>query len=188
VRGAEEFGAGHVPGALHVGLGGQFASWVGTLVALGTPLILVAEGEAQVDEAVTRLARVGHEGVRGYLRGGMEAWRASGFGADAVEQISVADLKRLLAERDDLQVVDVRRPGEYDSGHAPRALSAPLGPRLAEGVAGLDGERETAVICAGGYRSSAATSLLRQQGFRRLLNVTGGTAAWVAAGYPLENH
>jgi hydroxyacylglutathione hydrolase len=186
VRGAEEFGAGHVPGALHVGLGGQFASWVGTLVPLGTPLVLVAEGEEQVDEAVTRLARVGHEGVRGYLRGGMAAWRAAGLETAAVEQISVADLKRLLGERDDLQVLDVRRPGEYAAGHAPRAASAPLGPRLAEEVAALDPARETAVICAGGYRSSAATSLMQRLGFRHLLNVTGGTSAWVAAGYPVE--
>jgi hydroxyacylglutathione hydrolase len=186
VRGAGEFGAGHVPGALNVGLGGQFASWVGTLVPLGTPLVLVAEGEGQVDEAVTRLARVGHEAVAGSLRGGMEAWRGAGLTTPVVEQISVADLARLLAEREDLQVVDVRRPGEYESGHAPRALSAPLGPRLAEEIASLDPARETAVICAGGYRSSAATSIMERLGFRRLLNVSGGTSAWVAAGYPVE--
>src|SRR5213082_951717 len=75
VRTASEFGAGHVPGALNVGLGGQFASWAGALVPLGTPIIVVAEGGEQVDEAVVRLARVGHESVRGYLCGGMTAWR-----------------------------------------------------------------------------------------------------------------
>ncbi|HEV3470050.1 MAG TPA: rhodanese-like domain-containing protein [Pyrinomonadaceae bacterium] len=186
VRGAAEFGAGHVPGALNVGLAGQFASWVGTLVPLGTPLVVVADGDAQVDEAVTRLARVGHEAVRGYLRGGMEAWREAGFEAAGVPQISVGDLRRLLEEREDLQVVDVRRPGEYAAGHAPRAANMPLGPRLREEAARLDPARETAVICAGGYRSSAATSLLRPLGFRRLLNVTGGTSAWLAAGYPVE--
>ena len=74
----------------------------------------------------------------------------------------------------------------YAAGHVPRAVSAPLGPGLGEQVAGLDPEGETAVICAGGYRSSAATSLLRPLGFRRLLNVTGGTAAWTGAGYPVE--
>jgi len=186
VRGPEEFGAGHVPGAINIGLGGQFASWAGTLVPLGTPVVIVAGGDEQVAEAVTRLARVGHEGVRGYLRGGMEAWRAAGFEADALPQISVEELRRRLAEQRDLQVVDVRRPAEYASGHAPRAMSAPLGPRLGEEVARLDLDRETAVICAGGYRSSAATSLLKRLGFRHLLNVSGGTGAWVAAGYPVE--
>ena len=186
VRTASEFGAGHVPGALNVGLGGQFASWAGALVPLGTPIIVVAEGGEQVDEAVVRLARVGHESVRGYLRGGMTAWREAGFDVSNVRQISVEDLRRMLDERPDLQVLDVRRPAEYAAGHAPRAASAPLGPRLKDDAAQLDPARPLAVICAGGYRSSAATSLLQPLGFRRLYNVAGGTGAWVAAGYPVE--
>jgi glyoxylase-like metal-dependent hydrolase (beta-lactamase superfamily II) len=185
-RPSTEFGAGHVPGALNVGLSGQFASWAGALVPIGTPIILVAETEEQVDEAVTRLARVGHESVRGYLRGGMKVWRESGFDVSDVPQISVGDLRRMLAEWPDLQVLDVRRPAEYAAGHAPRAANVPLGPRLREEVAHLDPTRPVAVICAGGYRSSAATSLLRPLGFRRLFNVEGGTGAWVVAGYEVE--
>ncbi|HEX8337421.1 MAG TPA: rhodanese-like domain-containing protein, partial [Pyrinomonadaceae bacterium] len=186
VRPASEFGAGHVPGALNIGLGGQFASWAGALIALGTPLIVVASEESQVDEVVTRLARVGHDTVRGYLRGGMGAWGEAGFEVSSVEQVSVAELRRMLEEREDLQVLDVRRAAEFNAGHAPRALNAPLSPRLREEAARLDTERPLAVICAGGYRSSAATSLLRPLGFRSLYNVEGGTGAWVAAGYPVE--
>jgi len=185
VRPAAEFGAGHVPGSVNVGLSGQFASWAGALVPLGTPLVIVAADEAQVDEAVLRLARVGHEDVRGYLEGGFAAWRAAGREAAELPQVSVAGLRRLLAERPDLQVLDVRRPAEYAAGHAPRAALAPLSPRLAEEAA-LDPARPAAVICAGGYRSSAAASLLRRAGFRDLLNVEGGTGAWVAAGYEVE--
>ena len=92
-------------------------------------------------------------------------------------------MRGLLDERADLQVVDVRRPPEYQTGHVPRAVSAPLSPRLEEHLTRLDPERPTAVICAGGYRSSAATSLLVRRGFRHLFNVTGGTTAWVNAGY-----
>lgn len=186
VRAASEFGAGHIPGALNVGLGGQFASWSGTLVPLGTPLILVANTDEQVDEAVTRLARVGHDCVRGYLRGGMDAWSASGFDTNTITQISVADLKRMIDEQSDLQVLDVRRPAEYAAGHAPRAANAPLGGHLKEEAAHLDPSRPVAVICAGGYRSSAATSILQPLGFRRLYNVEGGTGAWIAAGYTVE--
>ncbi|MFN2415529.1 MAG: rhodanese-like domain-containing protein [Pyrinomonadaceae bacterium] len=186
VRAAAEFGAGHVPGALNVGLGGQFASWAGALIPLGSPLILVGTDEAQVDEAVTRLARVGHDSVRGHLRGGMPAWREAGFEVSEVEQLPVAELRRMLEEVEDLQVLDVRRPAEFAAGHAPRAWSAPLSPRLCEEAARLDPARPLAVICAGGYRSSAATSLLRPLGFRRLYNVEGGTAAWLSAGYPVE--
>jgi hydroxyacylglutathione hydrolase len=186
VRTAAEFGAGHVPGALNVGLGGQFASWAGALIPLGSPLIVVASDEAQVDEAVMRLARVGHDSVRGYLRGGVEAWREAGFEVSEVEQVSVAELRRMIEDVEDLQVLDVRRPAEFAAGHAPRAASAPLSPRLHEEAARLDPARPLAVICAGGYRSSAATSLLRPLGFRRLYNVEGGTGAWLTAGYPVE--
>jgi glyoxylase-like metal-dependent hydrolase (beta-lactamase superfamily II)/rhodanese-related sulfurtransferase len=186
VRTADEFGAGHVPGALNVGLGGQFASWAGSLIPLGTPLILVTAEEEQLEEAETRLARVGHETVRGYLRGGMEAWRAAGYECSEVPQVSVAELRRMLEDEPALQVFDVRRPAEYAAGHAPRAASIPLGHGLRAAVSEFDCSRPTAVICAGGYRSSAATSLLLPQGFRRLYNVTGGTGAWVAAGYPVE--
>jgi hydroxyacylglutathione hydrolase len=80
----------------------------------------------------------------------------------------------------------VRRTAEFAAGHAPRAASAPLSPRLREEAARLDPARPLAVICAGGYRSSAATSLLRPLGFRRLYNVEGGTGAWLSAGYPVE--
>jgi len=186
VRPAAEFGAGHVPGSLNIGLSGQFASWAGSLIPLGTPIVLVAASEAQADEAVMRLARVGHESVAGYLAGGMDAWTESGRETSALPQISVEELRRKLDEEEDLQVLDVRRPGEYAGGHAPRAISAALAPDLGERVAKLDPGRPVAVICAGGYRSSAAASLLLPRGFRRLYNVTGGTGAWVAAGFPVE--
>jgi glyoxylase-like metal-dependent hydrolase (beta-lactamase superfamily II)/rhodanese-related sulfurtransferase len=188
VRTAAEFGAGHVPGSANVGLRGQFASWAGSLFVLATPLVIVADSEEQSDEAVVRLARVGHERVEGYLAGGMEAWRASGREVACVEQITVTELRRMLDEDEDLQVLDVRRTPEYEAGHVPRAVSAPLSAGLAEDerVARLDRERTLAVICAGGYRSSAATSLIAPLGFRRLLNVEGGTSAWVAAGHEVE--
>jgi hydroxyacylglutathione hydrolase len=186
VRAAGEFGAGHVPGALNIGLGGQFASWTGTLVAMKTPLILVAENEEKVDEAVMRLARVGHESVKGFLRGDMDAWKQAGLETASIQQISVTELRERIDKEDRLQVIDVRRTGEYKSGHAPRAVNLPLAPQLEEQAAQFDLESPTAIICAGGYRSSAATSLLARRGFRHLLNVTGGTSRWVEAGYTVE--
>lgn len=187
VRSAADFGAGHVPASLNIGLGGQFASWAGTLIAMGTPLVLVAESEEKATEARIRLARVGLENVNGYLAGGIDAWKLAGFEVATVPQISVAELKELIASRPDLQVVDVRRPGEYESGHAPRAATAPLS-NLNDTLPSLklDPTKLTAVICAGGYRSSAATSIMQPKGFTNLLNVTGGTGAWIKAGYGLE--
>src|SRR2546423_46992 len=187
VRSAREFGAGHVPGSLNIGLGGQFASWAGILIPMGTPIVIVAETDEEVDEAVMRLARVGIESVKGYLRGGIDAWREAGLGMSNMTQITVGDLRKLIEKEAELQGLDVRRPPEYEGGHVPHALHAPLLnlqstiPHLT-----LDPAKPTAVICAGGYRSSAAASILKQHGFRKLLNVTGGTGAWIDAGYPVE--
>jgi rhodanese-related sulfurtransferase len=184
VRAAAAFGTGHVPGALNIGLGGQFASWAGSLIAPETPLVVIAEDVGGVDEAVTRLARVGIESVKGYLDGGMYSWDKAGLEAATVAQMPVDELRSQLEEGSELQVVDVRRPAEYRGGHVPRAVNLTLA-HLEEQASQLKPEAPTAVICASGYRSSAATSLLARRGFRRLFNVVGGTTAWVTAGYPV---
>jgi hydroxyacylglutathione hydrolase len=186
VRSARDFGEGHIPGSLNIGLGGQFASWAGTLISMGTPIVIVAESDEQVDEAVMRLARVGIETVTGYLRG-LGSWRDAGLGMAHIAQISVNDLHNLITKDHELQIIDVRRPPEYESGHVPNALHAPLS-TLQSTVGGLalDPTKPTAVICAGGYRSSAATSILKQHDFRKLLNVSGGTGAWIDAGYAVD--
>jgi len=186
VRSASDFGAAHVPGAMNIGLGGQFAMWAGSLIPLNAAIVVIADTSAQVDESVVRLARVGIENVKGFLEGGFESWRAAGFPVDAIEQVTVAQLKEQMAAGD-LQIVDVRRPGEYVNGHVPRALNAPLASLdKSLGPLPLKKDKLTAVICAGGYRSSAAASLLQKQGFSNLLNVSGGTGAWINAGYPVE--
>jgi len=187
VRSAREFGLGHVPGSLNVGLGGQFASWAGILISMETPIVIVADSDEDIDEAVMRLARVGIESVKGYLRGGINAWREAGLGMSNMTQITVGDLRKLIENEAELQVLDVRRPPEYEGGHVPHALHAPL-LNLQSTIPHLtiDPAKPTAVICAGGYRSSAAASILKQHGFRKLLNVTGGTGAWIDAGYPVE--
>src|SRR2546428_805532 len=184
VRSAAEFGAGHVPGSLNIGLGGQFALWAGSLIPLNSAIVIVAESEDKVSEAQLRLARVGLENVSGFLAGGIYAWNQSGFAVAAVPQVSVCELNDLIKTQTDLQLIDVRRLPEYESGHAPGAITAPLA-KLREVLPSLrlDLSKPTAVICAGGYRSSAATSIFQQQGFANLLNVTGGTTAWINAGY-----
>ena len=186
VRSAADFGAAHVPGSMNIGLGGQFAMWAGSLIPLSASIIVIADTGAQVDETVVRLARVGIENVKGFLEGGVQSWRDAGLPVDTITQISVAELNERIAD-DDMQIVDVRRPTEYVNGHVPRALNAPLASLdKSLGPLNLEKDKLTAVICAGGYRSSAAASLLQQQGFSNLLNVAGGTGAWVNAGYTTE--
>jgi rhodanese-related sulfurtransferase/glyoxylase-like metal-dependent hydrolase (beta-lactamase superfamily II) len=186
VRSAADFGAAHVPGSMNIGLGGQFAMWAGSLIPLNASIVVIADTGAQVDETVVRLARVGIENVKGYLEGGVQSWSDAGLPVDTIAQVSVAELNERLANHD-MQVVDVRRPAEYVNGHVPHAQNAPLaslGKSL--GPLNLEKDKLTAVICAGGYRSSAAASMLQKQGFSNLLNVAGGTGAWVNAGYPVD--
>ncbi len=187
VRPAEKFGSGHLPGSINIGLGGQFAAWAGTLIGPGSSVLIVADTEEEVGEAVMRLARVGIESVKGYLSGGIPGWLEAGFEIDIVPQITVDELHDLFCQQLGLQVIDVRRPAEFETGHVPQAIAAPLS-KLNEQIPalGLDPQQRTAVICAGGYRSSAATGILQQRGFLDVLNVTGGTSAWINAGYPVE--
>ncbi|MGE5715013.1 MAG: MBL fold metallo-hydrolase, partial [Acidobacteriota bacterium] len=185
VRPPAAFGAGHPSGAVNVGLGGQFASWSGALLPPDKQLVLVTEDESAAEEAVTRLARVGLENVAGFLDGGVAAWDAAGLLLGRMEQVDVAELKARLGEDPGLRVVDVRRPREFAAGHVPGAVSVPLhelARRLDE--RSLDGP--VAIICASGYRSSIAGSLLLRRRGVEPINVVGGTNAWVAAGYRTE--
>ncbi len=179
-RPAAEYGAGHVPRSLQIGQSGQLASWAGSLVSPQGPIVLVAEDEERMGETRTRLARVGIESVSGYLAGGIRAWDAAGRPLAKTEQIPVDELAARLAEGVDLQLVDVRRPPEWKAGHIRQAVWMPLD-RLSELAKRLDKKRPVAAICAGGYRSSIATSVLEKLGFERVTNVVGGMAAWTGA-------
>ena len=186
IRSADLFGTGHLAGSINIGLGGQFAMWAGSLISMNTDLVLIAETSAQVDEAIVRLARVGIENVRGYLLADPDDWKEQNLAVETIPQVSVTELNERIKEGT-LQVLDVRRSAEYQSGHVPGAYHTPLSliEKQLDSIT-LVKNKETAVICAGGYRSSAAASLMQKHGFTNLINVTGGTNAWVTAGLPLE--
>jgi hydroxyacylglutathione hydrolase len=150
------------------------------MIPIGTPMAIVADAKEQVDEAVTRLARVGHDTAKGYLLAGNYSDEKR-----TVEQVPVENVNGLLESGERIQFVDVRRPAEHASGHAPQTFNLPLN-RLPEEFEKLDPSLPTYVICQGGYRSSLGTSILENAGFTDLHNVTGGTAAWVKAGLDTE--
>jgi hydroxyacylglutathione hydrolase len=185
VRPSAAYGNAHIPGALNIALSGQFASWCGTLIGIETPIVLIADDLAAVDEAVLRLARVGIESVAGYLGGGMREWDRAQLESKRISQMPVDELYHRHAENEPLQIVDVRRPGEYAAGHVPGAINLTLS-NLEKDFLKLMPNEPTAVICASGYRSSAATSILESHGFTEVYNIVGGTNGWVSAGYPLE--
>lgn len=180
VRQAAEYGREHVPNSINIGLGGQFASWAGTLVPIGRPIAIVADNETQVEEAQMRLARVGHEAVTGFSL----IHKYSGE-RKQTEQVSVREVAELTQTEKHLQFVDVRRVAEHNAGHAVRTVNIPLD-KLSSDFERLDPSVPTYVICQGGYRSSMGTSILENAGFAKLYNVTGGTAAWIEAGLETE--
>jgi glyoxylase-like metal-dependent hydrolase (beta-lactamase superfamily II)/rhodanese-related sulfurtransferase len=173
VRSADQYGAAHIPNSLNIGLSGQFASWAGTLIETDAPLVIVADAEEKVAEAVMRLARVGVESVAGFLL--VEDWT---FATAQIEQVSVVEMNQRLNKDDNLQFIDVRRTVEYENGHAPQTVNLTLS-NLEKLTDNLDASRPIYVICQGGYRSSAGTSILERKGFRKIYNVSGGTSAWM---------
>ncbi len=181
-RNSAAFGNAHVPGSIHIGLDGQFASWAGTLLPAATPVVLVTSAVEEAEEARMRLARVGLDDVAGYLDGGIASWSASGRPVASTEQITVDELAGRLNEGR-CRVLDVRRPAEWRDAHIAGAAAGPLadlGASLPEVPSGVP----LALICAGGYRSSIAASLFERGGRREVINVVGGMAAWNAAGLP----
>ncbi len=181
VRSAVEYAGGHIKGSLNIGLGGQFASWAGTLIKIGTPIILLASDLASIDEAVMRLARVGFETAVGYVENGIQGWSNAGFEVIQSLVVTVDELKRMLEEGDELAVIDVRRAGEFENGHVPNAINIPLA-NLPERLSVLPAGR-LALICASGYRSTMAMGILDRNGLMASMNVVGGTNAWKGAGY-----
>jgi glyoxylase-like metal-dependent hydrolase (beta-lactamase superfamily II)/rhodanese-related sulfurtransferase len=171
----------HIPGALQIGLGGQFASWAGALLGLDSEIVIVAEDDERVQETRVRLARVGIEKVTGYLRGGMTAWLEAKLPVAQTGQISAVELEAARSWGDRMQILDVRRQAEWDEGHVPGALHRPLNV-LGRDVNGLDRSGPVAVYCKSGYRSTIAASVLERAGFQSLVNVNGGFDAWKSSG------
>ena len=181
VRPGDEFAAGHVPGSVNIALSGQFASWAGAVLGLSSRPVLVAGTPEQLSEARLRLARVGIEDVTGFLEGGVDGWKRAGFELAQTPQITVQELNSQMGSRN-LQVLDVRRQGEWDAGHIAGADWYPLD-RFKAALPPLESNATVAVHCKGGYRSIIACSLLQRAGYN-VINLIGGFDAWEKAQLP----
>lgn len=183
IRSGEQFCAGHVPGSINIALSGQFASWAGAVLGLGSRPVLIAESHDQLAEARMRLARVGMENIAGYLREGIRGWKDAGFELARTEEMDVEELSRRLVSSD-MQVLDVRRGAEWEAGHIEGAIWWPLD-NFKISPPEIDGDRPVAVHCKSGYRSMIACGLLQRAGFHNVINVRGGFDAWREAKLPV---
>ena len=177
------FGGGHIPRALNIGGTPMLSIWAGSLLDPDEPLLLVVDSDDNVEKIVRFFARTGFTKFVGYLVGGMTAWDNAGLPLERVGQITVHELNDAS---DELQILDVRSPGEWKEGHIPGAKHIFLG-ELRKRSAELDKSKPIAAYCASGYRASIATSILKQEGFTQVNNVPGSWGAWKKADLPVES-
>jgi hydroxyacylglutathione hydrolase len=179
VRESGEYAKGHLAGSINIGLGGQYATWAGTVLDRVQPILIIAEPGRQ-EEAAVRLGRIGFDHVKGYLRGGMEALAGRPDLVRATERVSAATVAEALANGSVALLVDVRSPREWAAKHIDGSVNIPLN-HLQERVSEIPRERRIAVVCAGGYRSSIAAGILDRYGIAGVMEMAGGLAAWDAA-------
>jgi hydroxyacylglutathione hydrolase len=178
-----EFAAAHLAGSLNIGLGGQYATWAGTILDRERPIVIIAD-PGREHEAAIRLGRIGFDHIVGYLQDGLRSLETRPDLTSTIERVSAPLAAELLAAGNTM-AVDVRTPGERAVKSVAGSVSIPLN-HLADRAGELPKDRPLLVYCAGGYRSSIAASLLRQQGFTQVREIAGGLAAWEAANLPLE--
>ena len=184
-RDPDEFGAAHLAGSTNIGLGGQYATWAGTMLDRKHPIVIIAAPGREPESAV-RLGRIGFDHVAGYLQNGLHSLESRPELIAKTERLSAPFAAELLSSNQPPLVVDVRAPREREQKHIGGSLSIPLN-RLAENLERLPKYRSLLVYCAGGYRSSIAASLLRGSGFDSVSEIAGGIAAWEAARLPVRH-
>ncbi|MFC5269439.1 MBL fold metallo-hydrolase [Adhaeribacter terreus] len=182
-RKPEVFTKTFIPNSINIGIDGNFAPWVGTLIPdLKQEILLVTE-EGREEEVVTRLARVGYDYTIGYLKGGIQAWEAAGKETDSIKSIPATELEKAFNADHDIKIVDVRKDGEYKAEHVETAMHAPLD-YLNDHLAEIPKNEPVYLHCAGGYRSMIAASILKARGFENLINVEGGFKAIAETSIP----
>lgn len=177
-----EFWKGFIPQSVNIGLTGDFAPWVGALIAdVKQPILLVTD-QGREEEAVTRLSRVGFDNVLGHLAGGFETWRESGKEIDTIDRITADQFAKAVVIGES-KVLDIRKESEYAAEHIDEAYNRPLS-YINDWVKDVQPDEHFYLHCAGGYRSMIAASILQARGYRNFTEVEGGFNAIAKTGVP----
>ena len=182
VRDAADYAKGHIAGSINIGLGGQYATWAGTLLDPNRLIVIIAE-PGREQEAALRLGRIGFDHVKGYLKDGMGALAERQDLVWSTERVSAPMLAEELASPNPPLVIDIRAPREWSAKHLSGSINLPLS-QLQQRVDEVPRDRRIAIHCAGGYRSSIAVSILNQYGITNLIELAGGITAWEAISLP----
>ena len=173
VRNQIEFSKGFIPNSINIGINGSFAPWVGSLIPDIKQQILLITDEGREEEVVIRLARVGYDYAIGYLKGGFKAWQDEGKEIDFIPSISADDFIDIYKNNRAINILDVRKEGEFNSEHIQTAMNLPLD-YINEGMPNIDKSKTYYVHCAGGYRSMIYVSILKSRGYENLINIESG--------------
>jgi hydroxyacylglutathione hydrolase len=185
LRAPEAHAVAHVPRSVSIAAGESFGTWLGWVVDAERPVVLLLDDPGDWDDAIRQSLRIGHDAVVGYLRGGFPAWIEGGLPVESNGRLTVDELAERLRAGDAHFLLDVRQATEYADGHVPGAhhlFAGDLQDRLAE----LPRDRPIIAMCASGYRSSVASSILRSAGFSDVAWVSNGFPAWEARGHAVE--
>jgi len=182
-REAQTFALSFVPNSINIGIDGNFAPWVGTLIPDIKHLILIIADQGREEEVVTRLARVGYDHAIGYLKGGLQAWVNAGKEIDQITSISAGELEKIQLSEGSVKILDVRKPSEYASEHIKGAENIPL-EYINEQMASIDKDQTYYIHCASGYRSMIFNSLMRARSFHNLIDIKGGFKSIKEVSYP----
>ena len=175
-RAPQTFAKGFIPNSINIGIDGNFAPWVGAMIPDLKQEILLITDPGREEETVMRLARVGYDHCIGHLEGGFDAWKNEGREVDTIESIDVERFAERISKGEADNILDVRKPGEYEADHMSLAETAPLD-FLNESMLLIDKTKTYHIHCAGGYRSMIFISALRARGYDNLIDVAGGFAA-----------
>ena len=181
VRPKEAFSAAHIPGSISIPISPQLSNWAGWVLPDDQPLVLVAASKDDLRDAITQLIRVGFDRIDGYLEGGIDAWQNAGFPIAQLPTISVHELNARLRSGNPPAVLDVRTDGEWESGHIESAKHIQAG-LVSQHLGDLPRDRELAVVCGSGFRSSIVGSILMRAGMTNVSSVLGGMGAYQSAG------
>ncbi len=194
-RSSGDFAKGFIPNSINIGIGGDFAPWVGAMIGDVKQAIILVTDIGKEEETITRLTRVGFDNILGYLEGGFVAWKSAGNGFRKNPKKEIDTVHRITAEQfaDEFdknkatsQVIDVRKMGEYEAEHVEEAYSRPLA-NINEWIKDINPNEHFYLHCAGGYRSMIAASILQSRGYRNFTEIEGGFNAIAKTNVPKSN-
>jgi rhodanese-related sulfurtransferase len=171
VRHEDDFVKAHIPNSIFIGIQGNFAPWVGTLLGDVNQKLLLIITKGREEETIMRLSRVGFDHVLGYLQGGISAWKSAGFETESIQSISPEEFSKTHTKTS--IVVDVRKPSEFDAEHVDNALNIPLD-SINENFQSVPKGNDFFLHCAGGYRSVIMASILKSRGIHNFINIEKG--------------